>query len=420
MAVAPLIAMKSTACESMEAVGKELARRAHTYVNDIDPSRTHLNLNYCVRPGDAAPLSLELAVERRMKELNTKRKVRDNQVRAMGFIVSTNDALGDEQSHAFLNESLCWFADRYGWENLLAAAEHYDEGTPHIQFWIAPVIHDAETGCDRLCAKELFSPDKTRKNPQTGKREVVVKGTMSRLQDDFWREVASKYGYERPLPKELRQKGYRSLEAYKQHEGTTRELKAEITALKDERDGLEESIAEKGGRLRRMNEEIADMDGELYEIADAIAVKSDELSDLDRIAAETRAEIERETARLESLRLRTGALEKDVEQLGAVHALTREYDCAARGRKGEILSQIADCCIAVRNGLEARWMAVREAVGRILRLARRHSGAAEVREALRESRGGVDLRGEVETMRAASEAMDSGVQPVRRSRRRSR
>lgn len=420
MAVAPLIAMKSTACESMEAVGKELARRAHTYVNDIDPSRTHLNLNYCVRPGDAAPLSLELAVERRMKELNTKRKVRDNQVRAMGFIVSTNDALGDEQSHAFLNESLCWFADRYGWENLLAAAEHYDEGTPHIQFWIAPVIHDAETGYDRLCAKELFSPDKTRKNPQTGKREVVAKGTMSRLQDDFWREVASKYGYERPLPKELRQKGYRSLEAYKQHEGTTRELKAEITALRAERDGLEESIAEKGGRLRRMNEEIADMDGELYEIADAIAVKSDELSDLDRIAAETRAEIERETARLESLRLRTGALEKDVEQLGAVHALTREYDRAARGRKGEILSQIADCCIAVRNGLEARWRAVREAVGRILRPARRHSGAAEVREALRESRGGVDLRGEVETMRAASEAMDSGVQPVRRSRRRSR
>ena len=104
----------------------ELDRRAHAYVNDIDPSRTHLNLNYRVRAEDAHPLPLELAVERRMGELNVKRKVRDNQVRAMGFIVSTNDALDDEQAHAFLNESLCWFADRYGWENLLAAAEHYD------------------------------------------------------------------------------------------------------------------------------------------------------------------------------------------------------------------------------------------------------------------------------------------------------
>ena len=31
MTVAPLIAMKSTKCESLEAVGKELDRRAHTY-----------------------------------------------------------------------------------------------------------------------------------------------------------------------------------------------------------------------------------------------------------------------------------------------------------------------------------------------------------------------------------------------------
>ena len=36
MTVAPLIAMKSTKCESLEAVGKELDRRAHTYANDVD------------------------------------------------------------------------------------------------------------------------------------------------------------------------------------------------------------------------------------------------------------------------------------------------------------------------------------------------------------------------------------------------
>lgn len=39
MTVAPLIAMKSTKCESLEAVGKELDRRAHTYANDVDQSR---------------------------------------------------------------------------------------------------------------------------------------------------------------------------------------------------------------------------------------------------------------------------------------------------------------------------------------------------------------------------------------------
>ncbi|MEF2756064.1 MAG: hypothetical protein U0N19_00730, partial [Collinsella sp.] len=88
MTVAPLIAMKSTKCESLEAVGKELDRRAHTYANDVDQSGRHVG--YLCRAGDESPVPLEQAIERRMGELNTKRKIRDNQVRAMGFIVSSN------------------------------------------------------------------------------------------------------------------------------------------------------------------------------------------------------------------------------------------------------------------------------------------------------------------------------------------
>ena len=71
------------------------------------------------------------------------------------------------------------------------------------------MIHDAETGFDRLCAKELFAPDKRRKNAE-GKWEVTAQGTMSRLQEDFWEQVAKPYGYERPMRHELRAKGYRS------------------------------------------------------------------------------------------------------------------------------------------------------------------------------------------------------------------
>ena len=93
MTVAPLIAIKSTKCESLEAVGKELDRRAHTYANDVDHSGRHIG--YICRAGDESPVPLEQAIERRMGELNTKRKIRDNQVRAMGFIVSSNDALDE-------------------------------------------------------------------------------------------------------------------------------------------------------------------------------------------------------------------------------------------------------------------------------------------------------------------------------------
>ena len=51
MTVAPLIAMKSTKCESLEAVGKELDRRAHTYANDVDQSGRHVG--YLCRASEA-------------------------------------------------------------------------------------------------------------------------------------------------------------------------------------------------------------------------------------------------------------------------------------------------------------------------------------------------------------------------------
>ena len=202
MTVAPLIAMKSTKCESLEAVGKELDRRAHTYANDVDQSGRHIG--YICRAGDESPVPLEQAIERRMGELNTKRKIRDNQVRAMGFIVSSNDALDEKDAREFLDRSVQWFGARYGYANLLAAQIHLDEGTPHAHIWIAPVIH-GEDGHDRLCAKELFAPDKRRKNAD-GKWEVTAQGTMSRLQEDFWEQVARPYGYERPMRHELRAK----------------------------------------------------------------------------------------------------------------------------------------------------------------------------------------------------------------------
>ena len=81
MTVAPLIAMKSTKCESLEAVGKELDRRAHTYANDVDQSGRHVG--YLCRAGDESPVPLEQAIERRMGELN--RSLRESEERLDGL-----------------------------------------------------------------------------------------------------------------------------------------------------------------------------------------------------------------------------------------------------------------------------------------------------------------------------------------------
>lgn len=383
MTVAPLIAMKSTKCESLEAVGKELDRRAHTYANDVDQSGRHIG--YCCRADDAHPLPLDKAVERRMGELNTKRKIRDNAVRAMGFIVSSNDALDEKSAREFLDRSVQWFGARYGYENLLAAQIHLDEGTPHAHIWIAPVIHDRETGFDRLCAKELFAPDKRRKNAE-GKWEVVAQGTMSRLQEDFWEQVSKPYGYERPLRHELRAKGYRSLDAYKVQVGTTRALKSEIETLegardkakrgaiaaKRELDGLEQLRVESHVKLGAVTAKVDEKKAQAAEIDRRIAEKMAELDRLDgeigekiELRNEVGESLQVEQRRLESVRRTAGRLEKDVEELETIAALTERFDGSGRFEKRGILDEIAARCDGLRGRVERVVEGIRGAVGRL-------------------------------------------------------
>lgn len=399
MTVAPLIAMKSTKCESLEAVGKELDRRAHTYANDVDQSGRHVG--YLCRAGDESPVPLEQAIERRMGELNTKRKIRDNQVRAMGFIVSSNDALDEKDAREFLDRSVQWFGARYGYENLLAAQIHLDEGTPHAHIWIAPVIR-GEDGHDRLCAKELFAPDKRRKNAD-GKWEVTAQGTMSRLQEDFWEQVAKPYGYERPLRHELRAKGYRSLDAYKVQAGTTRALKSEIETLEGERDkakhgaitakreldGLEQLRVESSVKLGAVNAKVDEKRAQAAEIDRRIAEK---MAELDRLNGEIGEKIElrnevgddlqRESARLESLRQGTRAAERDVEELRPIAAEVRRYEGAGRAERGTILDSIAARCAGAARAARA---AIEELGDRIRALMRPRKAQRTIGDVMREA-----------------------------------
>lgn len=415
MTVAPLIAMKSTKCESLEAVGKELDRRAHTYANDVDQSGRHVG--YLCRAGDESPVPLEQAIERRMGELNTKRKIRDNQVRAMGFIVSSNDALDEKDAREFLDRSVQWFGARYGFENLLAAQIHLDEGTPHAHIWIAPVIR-GEDGHDRLCAKELFAPDKRRKNAE-GKWEVTAQGTMSRLQEDFWEQVAKPYGYERPLRHELRAKGYRSLDAYKVQVGTTRALKSEIETLegardkakhgaitaKRELDGLEQLRVESHVKLGAVTAKVDEKRAQAAEIDRRIAEK---MAELDRLNGEIGEKIElrnevgddlqRESARLESLRQGTRAAERDVEELRPIAAEVRRYEGAGRAERGTILDSIAARCAGAARAARA---AIEELGDRIWALMR-------PRKAKTEQRSLDDVMREATEAARASEALSRG------------
>ena len=209
---------------------------------------------------------------------------------------------------------------------------------------------------------------------------------MSRLQEDFWEQVAKPYGYERPLRHELRAKGYRSLDAYKVQVGTTRALKSEIETLegardkakhgaitaKRELDGLEQLRVESHVKLGAVTAKVDEKQAQAAEIDRRIAEKMAELDRLDgeigekiELRNEVGDNLQREQRRLESVRQAAGRLEEDVEELEAIASLADQFDHAGRFEKRGILDEIAARCDGLRGRVEQVVEGIRGAVGRL-------------------------------------------------------
>ena len=139
----------------------------------IDKSKTYLN--YHTLSYEKKYLAF---IDERIKELASKRKIKDDAVLITSFILGSDkeffDGISTETQKQFFDDCTEFFAERYGKENVVSAVVHLDESTPHLHFNLMPV-----TG-GRLCTKELFD--------RTALRE---------LQTDFYEVVGKKYGLKR-------------------------------------------------------------------------------------------------------------------------------------------------------------------------------------------------------------------------------
>lgn len=218
---------------------------------------------------------------------------------------------------------------------------------------------------------------------------------------------------------ELRAKGYRSLDAYKVQVGTTRALKSEIETLEGERDkakhgaitakreldGLEQLRVESSVKLGAVNAKVDEKRAQAAEIDRRIAEK---MAELDRLNGEIGEKIElrnevgddlqRESARLESLRQGTRAAERDVEELRPIAAEVRRYEGAGRAERGTILDSIAARCAGAARAARA---AIEELGDRIWALMR-------PRKAKTEQRSLDDVMREATEAARASEALSRG------------
>lgn len=137
----------------------------HSNTNpDIDFSKSHENYNLHLdelrrmqqsQQMHADQVNYHRAISERIKQLQLPKAVRTDAVVMCGFVVTSDttffDKLNPEQQREFFKQSYDALAARYGKENIVSAAVHMDEKTPHMHVELVPVTKDG-----KLSAKALF------------------------------------------------------------------------------------------------------------------------------------------------------------------------------------------------------------------------------------------------------------------------
>ena len=167
-----------------KARGNDSAMTAHierSFVpNNVDATRTHLNRELVQFLTNVT--NRTEAIEHRIATANIYRKVADNQVKALRFILSgSHEDMLRLESEGRLGEwcdsTMQWLYSTFGKENVVAATLHADEETPHIHATVVPIVQgerrkaktEAENGKRkyktkkdkvRLCADDMLTPKK--------------------------------------------------------------------------------------------------------------------------------------------------------------------------------------------------------------------------------------------------------------------
>ncbi len=174
-----------------KARGNDSEMTAHierTFVpNNVDATHTHLNRELVLFPANVT--NRTEAIEHRIATVNIYRKIADNQVKALRFILSGSheDMLRLENEGRlgeWCDSTMQWLYSNFGKENVVAATLHADEDTPHIHATIVPIVQgerrkaktEAENGKRkyktkknklRLCADDVLTPKKLEEHQTT-------------------------------------------------------------------------------------------------------------------------------------------------------------------------------------------------------------------------------------------------------------
>jgi hypothetical protein len=89
-----------------------------------------------------------------------------------------------EEQDAYFRDALEWVKERHGEENILTAYVHRDEATPHMHVMFTPI-------------RERETDEGETKKSLSFKSYYGGRSNMSKVQDDFHRNVAERHGFDR-------------------------------------------------------------------------------------------------------------------------------------------------------------------------------------------------------------------------------
>ena len=219
-------------------IQKHVQRENKNYENlDIDLEKSHLNYDLI----NDESIDFNSMIDKKIEENYTgNRKIRSDAVKHIdGIITSDNEFFNfksQDQIQAFFEDSKQFLEDEYGKDNLLYAAVHMDEKTPHMHYGVVPITKDG-----RLSAKDV----------------VGNKKALTEFQDRFNQYLNDKgYDLERGESKHKTERKHKEVEKFKSE--TQYHKKERIKSINFYK-ATEMQVADKRKTLERVEKELQPM-----------------------------------------------------------------------------------------------------------------------------------------------------------------
>lgn len=316
---------------SLNSIAKHIERSSHP--DNADPGRTHLNRYGLVEYPDGIT-GLAAAVEYRIANAGITRKISDRQVRCLNLVMTSDNEgmqkiIDSGKLDEWIDDNIGWARDTFGGDNVVGAALHMDERTPHLHIAVVPIVTAERKKKAREATAKKRYRTKAANRPRLCADDIMERGKMSRYQD-IYAEAMAKYGLERGIRgSEARHIGqheyYRDCMVKKKGlEEDIGNLSSEKRKLDKEKKSLESKVENLECRttaldtrkrmLTQVNEEIRQQNNELYSENSRLTEANFSLAAENKSLADTNAGLSEESVRLVEQRK---GLAEDTDRLTA-------------------------------------------------------------------------------------------------------